>query len=78
VARLDRSLKWETLVIIGARFIPGFSSAATIAVALSKVSSTRFMIFNVIGSFVWALAFGVLGYVLGQAVEAALGDIKLR
>ena len=41
VERADRLLdKWEAPVIVGARFIPGFSSTATIAVALSNVSSS--------------------------------------
>jgi membrane protein DedA with SNARE-associated domain len=77
VERMDRLLeKWEAPVIIGARFIPGFSSATTVAVALSTISSARYWVLNVIGAIAWALTFGVLGYLLGQAVEALLGDIK--
>jgi membrane protein DedA with SNARE-associated domain len=68
--------KWETPVIVGARFIPGISSAALIAVALSEISAARFLVLNVIGASIWAASFGVLGYILGQAVEGLLGDIK--
>ena len=76
VERVDRLLKkWEAPVVIGARFIPGFSSTTTIAVALSAMSSMRFLVLNAIGAFAWALTFGVLGYVLGQAIEGLLGDI---
>ncbi len=76
VERADRLLeKWEAPVIVGARFIPGFSSTATIAVALSNVTSSRFLILNAIGAALWALSLGVLGYALGQAVELLLGDM---
>jgi membrane protein DedA with SNARE-associated domain len=73
----DRLLqRWETPVIIGARFIPGMSSGALIAIALSKVSAKRFMVLNVIGALLWASSFGILGYLLGQALEGVLGDIS--
>jgi len=76
VERVDRLLKkWEAPVVIGARFIPGFSSTTTIAVALSAMSSMRFLALNSIGALAWALTFGILGYVLGQAIEGLLGDI---
>jgi membrane protein DedA with SNARE-associated domain len=76
VERVGRLLeKWETLLIIGARFVPGFSSSVTVATALSTISSARFWFLNIIGAFAWALTFDVLGYLLGHAVEALLGDI---
>ncbi len=77
VARVDRLLeKWEAPVVIGARFIPGFSSTAVIAVALSAMPSTRFLVLNGIGALAWASTFGVLGYALGQAIEGFLGEIE--
>jgi membrane protein DedA with SNARE-associated domain len=77
VERVDRLLKkWEAPVVIGARFIPGFSSAAVVTVALSKISSAKFLVLNAIGAFAWASTFGVLGYALGPAVETVLGDIR--
>ena len=77
VERVGRLVKkWEAPVVIGARFIPGFSSTAMVTVALSKMSWIKFLVFNAIGALAWALTFGVLGYALGQAVEALLGDIE--
>ena len=63
-------------MVIGARFIPGFSSIATVTVALSNISSTRFLVLNAIGALLWASMLGVLGYALGQAIETLLGDIE--
>jgi membrane protein DedA with SNARE-associated domain len=68
--------RFETPVIIGARFIPGMSSGALIAIALSKVSAKRFLVLNVIGALLWATSLGILGYLLGQALEGVLGDIS--
>jgi membrane protein DedA with SNARE-associated domain len=77
VERVGRLLKeWEAPVIIGARFIPGLSSAAVVTIALSKISSAKFLVLNVIGAFVWASTLGVLGYALGPAVQTLLGDIE--
>jgi len=77
VERFSRLLKrWESPVIIGARFIPGVSSAALITIALSKVSTKRFLVLNMIGALTWATSLGILGYILGQALEVVLGDIK--
>jgi membrane protein DedA with SNARE-associated domain len=76
IERVDRLLKkWEAPVVIGARFIPGFSSIAAVTVALSKMSSARFWVFNAIGALIWASTLAVLGYILGKAVEALLVDI---
>jgi membrane protein DedA with SNARE-associated domain len=76
IERVDRLLKkWEAAVVIGARFIPGFSSVAAVTVALSKISSARFWVFNAIGALVWASTLAALGYMLGKAVEALLVDI---
>jgi len=77
VERVDRLLKKrEAPVVIGARYIPGFSTTAVIAVALSTMSTRKFLVLNAIGAFVWALALGVLGFALGQAVERFLGEIE--
>lgn len=77
VERFDRLLKkWEAPMVIGARFVPGFSTTAVIAVALSTMSTTKFLALNAIGALVWALTLGVLGFALGQAVEGLLGDIE--
>jgi membrane protein DedA with SNARE-associated domain len=77
VERVDRLLeKWVAPLIIGARFIPGFSTTVVVTVALSEVSSAKFLALNAIGAALWAVTLGVLGYALGEAVVALLGDIE--
>jgi membrane protein DedA with SNARE-associated domain len=53
------------------------SSAAVIAIALSDISATRFVVLNIIGALLWATSLGIVGYLLGQAVVALLSDIEM-
>jgi membrane protein DedA with SNARE-associated domain len=68
--------RWEAPVVIGARFIPGMSSAALIAIALSRISSKRFMVLNIVGAVIWAISLGLTGYLIGNTVEHFLGEIE--
>lgn len=72
--RLER---WEVPVILGIRFVPGLATGGLIAVALSGISPARFLMLNALAAFLWALTFGMLGYLLGHAVEWLLGEIEL-
>jgi membrane protein DedA with SNARE-associated domain len=68
--------RWEGLAVVCARFIPGMSSAAVIALSLSDISATRFVVLNFVGALLWAASLGAIGYLLGQAVVGLLGDIE--
>ena len=43
---------------------------------MSNVSYGKFIILNIIGAFIWAVAVGAGGYLFGQAMEAVLGHLK--
>jgi membrane protein DedA with SNARE-associated domain len=73
-ARLER---WEAPFILGIRFLPGLSTAGLIAIALSDVSTARFLVLNAVGALIWAASFGTLGFLLGNTVELVLGEIEL-
>jgi len=72
--RLER---WEVPVILGIRFVPGLATGGLIAVALSGIAPARFLMLNALAALLWALTFGVLGYLLGHAVEWLLGEMEL-
>ena len=72
-AHLDR---WEVPVILGVRFLPGLATAGLIAVALSGISATRFMLLNAVAAVIWATSFGILGFLLGNSVEWLLGEVE--
>ena len=61
--------------ILTFRFIYGIRTVSPVAVGLTEIPARDFLIVNAIAAAIWAVAFTALGYVFGQAVETALGDL---
>jgi len=68
--------RFQSSLIIGLRFVPGFRMLGGVAIGMSDVSLIRFAVFNLIGAMLWAVVIGILGYLCGHALELILGDIK--
>ena len=66
----------ENYVMFGFRFIYGLRIITPLVLGTSKVNSKKFVIFNIISAFVWAIAFGIAGYLIGSVLETLLGRIK--
>lgn len=71
--RLERNQVWFILVF---RFLYGLRTVAPFAIGMSRVRTPTYVILNVIGAAIWAVAVALLGYVFGHAVEVVLGDGK--
>jgi len=77
--RVHRLLeRHPALFILGFRFglLYGFRTVAPFVIGMSRVPTSRFVLYNTIGAAVWALSVGALGYFFGHALELALGDVK--
>ena len=61
--------------IIIARFIPFVRTFAPIIAGVSKMHYNTFLLFNIIGGFLWTFGITSLGYFVGAAFEAAGLDI---
>ncbi len=61
--------------IIIARFVPIVRTFAPIIAGTAKMEYRRFLMFNVVGGFVWTFGITSLGYFVGAAFEAAGMDI---
>ena len=59
--------------IILARFVPIVRTFAPIVAGASNMHYRKFVVYNVIGGFLWAVGFTLLGYWLGNTFPA-LGD----
>ena len=57
--------KYGGKTIIFARFVPAVRTFAPIVAGASKMSYKSFLIYNVIGAFLWAVCITYLGYFLG-------------
>jgi membrane protein DedA with SNARE-associated domain len=65
--------------ILGARFVLGLRTWASMLAGMSRMPFWRFQLFSALGGLVWAIVIGVAGYVLGsnlpllEAVIRAIG-----
>ena len=66
----------QTLLILSFRFLYGIRTVAPFAIGASGVPLRRFLVLNVVSAALWASAFGTLGYLLGNTLQAVLGDIE--
>jgi membrane protein DedA with SNARE-associated domain len=67
--------RYETMLIVGIRFMAGLDTVGTVAIGMSNVSLQRFTVLNAAGAFLWATTLAVLGYLLGNVLELVLGDL---
>ncbi len=67
-----------TVFILAFRFIYGMRTVSPIAIGLSSVPVTRFVILNFIAAIVWAVLITTIGYLFGNAVEMLFGRLRLH
>lgn len=77
VGKFQRLLeRHHYFLILGFRFLYGLRTAAPLAVGLSRVPASRYLILDAISALAWAVAVGACGYFFGSALEIFLGDLK--
>jgi membrane protein DedA with SNARE-associated domain len=76
---IDLALHWleryDVGFILVFRFIYGIRNFSSLAMGLSAIRWNRFLKFNLVAAFLWAASFVAVGFFLGHAWRAALGDI---
>ncbi|MBI2752438.1 MAG: DedA family protein [Betaproteobacteria bacterium] len=73
---LELLRRHQVPLILGFRFLYGLRTITPFLIGASGVAPLRYTILNAAGSAVWALAIGIAGYVLGQALQTLLEEIK--
>jgi len=68
--------RYQTLIILGFRFLYGLRTVAPFAIGLSGIPTWKFVLLNAASAAVWAVALGLLGYVFGHSMELVLDEIK--
>ena len=63
-------------LFIGFRFMYGLRTVMPFVFGLSRFDPKRFAALNFIGAFLWALIFGLAGYVFGRIMEIILADVS--
>lgn len=76
----DRALRflarWNIWFILSFRFFYGLRTVSPFVIGMSTVDTRLFVVLNALAAALWAACFTALGYVFGDAVELALGNIK--
>jgi len=77
--RVDAPLNWleryDAGFILSFRFIYGIRNFSSFAMGLSAIRWDRFLRLNFTAAGLWALSFVGVGYFLGHAFHAVLGDL---
>ena len=69
----------DKAVILG-RFVLGLRTWASMLAGMARMPFWRFQLFSAVGSFLWAVAIGTLGYVLGNnlpLIETIIRDVGI-
>lgn len=62
-------LRHGTRSLLVAKFIPGFSTFAPPLAGATGMSLARFLVFDGLGAFIWAVTFAGLGYIFSNQLE---------
>jgi len=74
--RVNRLLmRHHVWLIIGVRFMYGVRIVGPMVIGMSDVSARRFLIFNLIGAAIWAVAITGAGYMFGHTLKWLLADL---
>ncbi len=68
--------KYQNLFILGSRFMYGFRMLIPATLGATKISFKRFFVLNILGAALWSILFANVGFLFGDAIEAALGKVK--
>ena len=61
--------KYGARALLAAKFVPGLGSIATPLAGISRVSWPRFLLFDAVGTLLWAGAFTEAGYLFSDRLE---------
>ncbi len=67
--------KYDTILILGFRFVYGVRNVTPILLGISGVSHLKFFILNFIGAAVWALSFSFGGFYAGRAFMTVMDHV---
>ena len=70
---IDRHGTW---IMLGFRFLYGLRTITPFVIGTSRISTSRFLVFNAAGALVWAIAISCLGFLCGAAAETVLRNAR--
>ncbi len=67
----------QVMLILGFRFLYGLRSLIPYLLGMSGIDTVKFLAWNALGSFIWALLFAGLGFLAGNGLKSLVGNIRL-
>ena len=64
------------LLFLGVRFMYGLRTVMPFVIGMSEFDPKKFMLWDFIGSFLWALTFGLAGKLIGNIMGAIFEDVR--
>jgi membrane protein DedA with SNARE-associated domain len=68
--------KYPILILLTYRFLYGMRSIIPLTVGMSNIPYRKFLIFSLIGTFLWAVTICSAGYFFGAALEANMNRLE--
>lgn len=79
VERITRLLeKYDWMLIVLFRFAYGLRTVIPFALGMSRISATKFFIFDFIGGVIWVSVFLFAGYYFGNAILVLIDTFSLK
>jgi membrane protein DedA with SNARE-associated domain len=63
-------------LLLGSRFFYGFRIVTPLAIGASPVTRKEFYVMNTLGAAIWAVLFGMGGYIFGSALTLFMSDMR--
>jgi membrane protein DedA with SNARE-associated domain len=67
--------RFGSYIVLMARYMYGIRTPLVMICGAARMSTIRFTILNVLAAAIWAVSFGMAGYLLGRTAEIVIGDI---
>lgn len=68
-------MKYGGLIVFFGRFVAMLRAYAALLAGINRLQPTAFFLYNAAGGIVWAVLFGVGGYLLGTGIEHVAGPL---
>lgn len=65
-----------TFLFLSIRFMYGLRTVLPFVIGMSKLDAKKFVFFDLIGSLVWALVFGLAGHSIGRLMSVIFEDVR--
>lgn len=68
--------RFDAWLIVGLRFAYGLRLAGPFLLGTTKIPTSRFVAYNVLGAFIWSIVIAGMGWLFGQLVQTLLGTAQ--